>query len=181
MSPVLTHPGPDTLQLHSVMLIRDSLLQQRVHGQLMVRHTRVKGLFAPKCGSHLHPPHVVQCVRARTQAMVNPGFFGSLKNVDFEKLGPAEEQVLRQQEASSAGELQGQHPAFGIKLQDCGAVLASPSLRRLVVLTVTLGKPKAATALLAAVRSETTCLRCVSSRRARQSRQSQACEAHQQQ
>ncbi len=43
--------------------------------------------------------------------MVNPGFFNSLKNVDFEKLGPAEEQILRQQEASSSGEPRGPQPA----------------------------------------------------------------------
>jgi len=51
------------------------------------------------------------CVSACTQAMVNPGFFNSLKNVDFEKLGPAEEQILRQQEASSSGEPRGPQPA----------------------------------------------------------------------
>ena len=37
------------------------------------------------------------------QSMANPGFFASLTNVDFEKLAEAEEQIIRQREASSSG------------------------------------------------------------------------------
>ena len=41
----------------------------------------------------------------RAQICSSPGFFGSLKNVDFEKLAPAEEHLVRQREASMSGNL----------------------------------------------------------------------------
>ena len=55
--------------------------------------------------------------------MVNPGFFGSLKNVNFEKLTLAEEQIIRQREAASSGRLGNGHIAWLVVLRASSGVL----------------------------------------------------------